>query len=99
MGYIVPYRDRYAHMMARKGLWMTNLVRSRFAASIAPKCGRCDTGKVENMAHIMVWCPGTKNMQMKQHQKVCEVIKEAIAKATPRGVAEAVKVYKNQEVG
>ena len=78
---------------------MTNLFKSRFAASIDPKCGRCDTGEIENMAHIMVRCPGTKNMQIKQHQKVCEMIKEAIAMAIPRGVVEAVEVYKNQKVG
>ena len=78
---------------------MTNLFKSRFTASIDPKYGRCDTWKIENMAHIMVWCPGTKNMQMKWHQKVCEVIKEVIARATPRGVVKAVEVYENQEVG
>ena len=41
-------------MIARRSLWMTNLVRSRFGAEVDPRCGRCDTGKVENMAYIIL---------------------------------------------
>ena len=74
---------------------MTNLVKSRCMISIDPKCGRYDTKKVENMVHIIVQCPETKNMKMKCHQKVCEVMKEAV---TPRKV-NAVELYENQEFG
>ena len=56
----VPHRDIYAHMMAKRDLWMTNLVRSRFGARVDPRCGRCNTEKVENMAHIIVRCQGRK---------------------------------------
>ena len=63
---------------------MTNLIKSRFGTGVDPRYGRYNTEEVENMAHIVVRCPGTKNMKIEHHQKVCEVVERAITKATKR---------------
>ena len=47
----------------------------------------------------MVRCPGTKNMKMKHHQKVCNVLKKALVKTAPKGVIEVVEIFENQKVG
>ena len=60
----VPYRDRYAHMMAKKGLWMTNLFKNRFVLNVTQNMGDV-TGKIESILHTIVKFPGTKNMHMK----------------------------------
>ena len=51
------------------------------------------------MIHIIIKCLGTKNMNIKHHQKICKVVKEAIIKATPKEIAEMVELYENQKVG